>query len=191
MCNQVWTRFLDCQHKEYQNTFPCHVARRCRPDDDMLLAEPVFLPTAPPSIPPGMLNCQIRTATRPSRGFCLECRKKERAKKLSSSSSSSSSSASATTNPATTTPTKQMTTSGSSSSFYSSNSSTTHRVASPSPDPRALERVRQSFISVAAQQRSVSQSPAGAQEREQNQDRNQGRVTSYGWSTRPGTRTRE
>jgi hypothetical protein len=46
MCTEVYNIFGDteCRHKVYQNTFRCHVARRCHPDDDQLLKEPVFLP---------------------------------------------------------------------------------------------------------------------------------------------------
>ncbi|KAI1158306.1 hypothetical protein F5B18DRAFT_100043 [Nemania serpens] len=75
MCTEVYSLFgdTDCQHKEYQNTFPCHVARRCHPDDDQLLREPVFLPARPPNIPPGLLGCKVRKATRPTKGKCRNC----------------------------------------------------------------------------------------------------------------------
>lgn len=78
MCTEVYTIFSDpeCTHKEYQNTFPCHVVRRCNEDDDQLLREPVFLPTRPPNIPPGFLGCKVRKATRPVAGKCRACRKK-------------------------------------------------------------------------------------------------------------------
>ncbi|KAI0595787.1 hypothetical protein F4775DRAFT_342631 [Biscogniauxia sp. FL1348] len=188
MCTEVWSLFTGCHHKQYQNTCPCHIARRCHPNADMLLAEPVFLPAGPPAIPPGMFDCKKRVATRPSAGTCLQCQRKERANKLSSTSSASASASVSSSSSTRATPTAT----GSSSSFSSSNSSA-HRIASPSPDPRALERVRQSFIMVAAKQRSVSQSPAttAAAADTPDQDRNQGRATSYGWGARPGTRTRE
>ncbi|KAI1184720.1 hypothetical protein F5B17DRAFT_410979 [Nemania serpens] len=75
MCTEVYRLFSDpdCQHKEYQNTFPCHIVRRCHPDDDQLLKEPVFLPARPPNIPPGLLGCKVRKATRPMMGKCRGC----------------------------------------------------------------------------------------------------------------------
>ncbi|KAI1636761.1 hypothetical protein F4809DRAFT_607666 [Biscogniauxia mediterranea] len=115
MCTEVWTLFASCHHKQYQNTCLCHIARRCHPNADMVLGEPVFLPAGPPAIPPGMLDCKKRVATRPSAGACLQCQRKERANKLSSASASSSSSTRAT--PAVT---------DSSSSFSSSNSCKCH-----------------------------------------------------------------
>ncbi|KAI1112942.1 hypothetical protein F5Y14DRAFT_236198 [Nemania sp. NC0429] len=75
MCIEVYNLFgdADCRHKEYQNTFPCHVARRCHPGDDQLLREPVFLPARRPNVPPGLLGCKVRKATRPMTGKCRRC----------------------------------------------------------------------------------------------------------------------
>ncbi|GAW27129.1 hypothetical protein SAMD00023353_7300100 [Rosellinia necatrix] len=91
MCIEVYNLFGDasCRHKEYQNTFPCHIARRCRATDDQLLKEPIFLPARPPNLPPGLLGCQMRRATRPVTGKCRICHKKEsRAEKASGNESS-------------------------------------------------------------------------------------------------------
>ncbi|KAI1499442.1 hypothetical protein F5X99DRAFT_284525 [Biscogniauxia marginata] len=150
MCIEVWTRFADCRHKQYQNTFPCHIARRCQPGDDMLLGEPVFLPARPPRMPPGLLDCHVRVATRPCAGTCAECRKNKLRPKQEGALHSSSSSDAAL--PPTET----------SSSTVSSSS---RRVTSPSPDPQALERVRQSFIKITEEQRMVSGSSAGGRSR--------------------------
>ncbi|KAI3341681.1 hypothetical protein F4824DRAFT_449667 [Ustulina deusta] len=92
MCTEVYQLFGDirCQHKEYQNTFPCHVARRCRADDDQLLKEPVFLPAKPPNVPPGLLGCKVRKATRPVTGECRDCsRRRIQAAQGNNNSSSS------------------------------------------------------------------------------------------------------
>ncbi|KAI0802300.1 hypothetical protein GGR55DRAFT_666377 [Xylaria sp. FL0064] len=80
MCTEVYNLFGDpkCQHKEFQNTFPCHIARRCRADDDQLLNEPVFLPTKPPSVPPGLFGCKISKETRPIAGKCRDCSRRQR-----------------------------------------------------------------------------------------------------------------
>ncbi|RWA13645.1 hypothetical protein EKO27_g1477 [Xylaria grammica] len=79
MCTEVYNLFGDikCQHKEYQNTFPCHIARRCSADDDQPLKEPIFLPARPPNVPPGLLGCKVRRATRPVTGKCRDCRRRE------------------------------------------------------------------------------------------------------------------
>ncbi|KAI1300762.1 hypothetical protein F5Y03DRAFT_363463 [Xylaria venustula] len=80
MCTEIYNLFGDiqCQHREYQNTFPCHVARRCHAGDDHLLKEPVFLPAKPPIVPPGLLGCQVRRATRPVAGKCRECKRQRK-----------------------------------------------------------------------------------------------------------------
>ncbi|KAI0106973.1 hypothetical protein GGR51DRAFT_516972 [Nemania sp. FL0031] len=79
MCTEVYSLFsdTDCRHKEYQNTFPCHIARRCHPDDDQVLKEPIFLPARPPNVPPGLLGCMVRRATRPRTGKCRGCTRKQ------------------------------------------------------------------------------------------------------------------
>ncbi|KAI1428383.1 hypothetical protein F5Y12DRAFT_711019 [Xylaria sp. FL1777] len=79
MCTEVYNIFghIMCQHKEYQNTFPCHIARRCRADDDQLLKEPIFLPAKPPNIPPGLLGCKVRKAIRPVTGKCQDCSRQQ------------------------------------------------------------------------------------------------------------------
>ncbi|CAJ2510701.1 Uu.00g063260.m01.CDS01 [Anthostomella pinea] len=139
MCTEVWTRFLDsdCNHRQYQNTFACHIVRRCGPSDDQLLTEPVFLPAKPPKIPPGFLGCKLRVATKPEKGKCRECLKNElRAKRGIPATEATPPSTSS-----------------------SSDVSTTQYLASPpSPDSKALERVRNSFIKISEQQRGTPQS---------------------------------
>lgn len=75
MCNEIWNLFQACQCRVFQNTFPCHLARRCQPDDDLLLAEPIFLPAKEPKLPPGLLDCKQRKATRPVPGLCSRCKR--------------------------------------------------------------------------------------------------------------------
>ncbi|KAI1201612.1 hypothetical protein F5X97DRAFT_331325 [Nemania serpens] len=102
MCTEVYSLFgdTDCRHKEYQNTFPCHIARRCHPDDDQLLREPVFLPARPPKLPPGLLGCKVRKATRPTMGKCRGCSSQRPHAGQGSSSSSNSNMITATLRPA-------------------------------------------------------------------------------------------
>ncbi|KAI3317609.1 hypothetical protein HD806DRAFT_550386 [Xylariaceae sp. AK1471] len=91
MCTEVYNLFSDseCKHKKYQNTFPCHVVRRCNPDDDQLLEKPVFLPAKRPKVPPGLFGCNVRKATRPVAGKCRDCNKQQlQAQQVSNSASS-------------------------------------------------------------------------------------------------------
>lgn len=60
MYNNFYWRFQDCGHRTLQNTFHCHIARRCSPDDDMLVVEAVFLPQQP-RILVGLLDCKQNT----------------------------------------------------------------------------------------------------------------------------------
>ncbi|KAI1851615.1 hypothetical protein JX266_003077 [Neoarthrinium moseri] len=76
MCNNIYTHFEECNHRYFQNTSHCHVARRCKPADDMLLESPVFLPQLP-KIPPGLLDCKQRTLIAPKKGRCPNCEKAE------------------------------------------------------------------------------------------------------------------
>ncbi|KAI0426994.1 hypothetical protein F5Y09DRAFT_46146 [Xylaria sp. FL1042] len=80
MCTEVYSIFGDpeCQHQEYQNTFPCHIVRRCRADDDQLLKEPVFLPAKLPNVPPGLLGCKMIRAMRPVAGNCRDCGRRQK-----------------------------------------------------------------------------------------------------------------
>ncbi|KAI1412448.1 hypothetical protein F5Y13DRAFT_47406 [Hypoxylon sp. FL1857] len=90
MCIEIWNTFQLCNHKVYQNTFPCHVARRCAPDEDLLLERSKFLPDKPPKIPPGLLECKLRVATRPKNSKCQECIREERRAKMAGNENRSS-----------------------------------------------------------------------------------------------------
>lgn len=94
MCNNIYWRFRECGHRELQNTFPCHIARRCQPGEDMLLARgPVNLPILP-RIPIGLLDCRQRTLIKGRAGWCPDCQSareweaREQARRLAGSSSS-------------------------------------------------------------------------------------------------------
>ncbi|KAI1278657.1 hypothetical protein F5Y07DRAFT_360658 [Xylaria sp. FL0933] len=134
MCTEVYNLFGDpkCQHKEFQNTFPCHIARRCRADDDQLLNEPVFVPTKPPSVPPGLFGCKVSKATRPITGKCRDCSRQQRKS----------------------TPTKTVngsnypTTPPSTTSSVKSIGSAASRFLSPPLDSRALAHVHDSFLEI-------------------------------------------
>ncbi|KAI0145295.1 hypothetical protein GGR57DRAFT_480814 [Xylariaceae sp. FL1272] len=142
MCTEVYMSFDDpsCSHKQYQNTFPCHIVRRCHPSDDQLLREPVFLPQPPPNIPPGFLGCKMLRATRPVKGKCLECRRaeyqatKQRQDGLLATSLSS--------NPPT-------------------SSHLGQRFITPSPDNRVRDRMQDSLLQVAMEQRGTPASSVG------------------------------
>ncbi|KAI2467650.1 hypothetical protein F4781DRAFT_401204 [Annulohypoxylon bovei var. microspora] len=82
MCVEVWNVFQRCNHRVYQSTFHCHIARRCGPKDDLTLQRTKFLPDKAPKLPPGILNCKIKTATRPLNSNCPECAKNERTAKV-------------------------------------------------------------------------------------------------------------
>ncbi|KAI1260852.1 hypothetical protein F5Y18DRAFT_243802 [Xylariaceae sp. FL1019] len=143
MCTEVYMCFDDpcCSHREYQNTFPCHIVRRCHPTDDQLLREPVFLPQPPPRMPPGFKGCKMRRASRPVKGKCRECRRaeyqamKQRQDGLLATSVSSS-------NPST-------------SSYLG------QRFITPSPDNRARDRIQDSLFQVAKEQRGTPVSSVG------------------------------
>ncbi|KAI0518562.1 hypothetical protein F5B22DRAFT_599712 [Xylaria bambusicola] len=137
MCTEVYNLFGDtsCQHKEYQNTFPCHVAKRCGAgDDQLLLKETVFLPTRPPNVPPGLLGCKVRKATRPVAGKCRDC---TRGRTQAADGSTSNS-----------------LTMRSSTPVSSTNSvkSTARRLFTPTPSSRALAQMRDSFLQVSRAQ---------------------------------------
>ncbi|ORY64248.1 uncharacterized protein BCR38DRAFT_409631 [Pseudomassariella vexata] len=95
MCTEVQTLHHECQHRQYQNTYHCHIARRCDEKDEMILIQPTLLPTPPSKIPPGLLSCKRRVATRPTQGLCLECKRKRLAGIPVSIASSSSASGNA------------------------------------------------------------------------------------------------
>ncbi|KAI1471999.1 uncharacterized protein F4812DRAFT_416322 [Daldinia caldariorum] len=78
MCIEIWNTFRGCSHRVYQNTSPCHVARRCDPKDDMLLDKTKFLPDKQFKLPPGMLECKHRLALRPKDTSCPECAREQR-----------------------------------------------------------------------------------------------------------------
>ncbi|KAI0876352.1 hypothetical protein GGS24DRAFT_238251 [Hypoxylon argillaceum] len=144
MCTEVYNIFSDieCRHKEYQNTFPCHVARRCHPDDDQLLKEPIFLPARPPNVPPGLFGCKVRRATRPIMGKCRSCSKKGPRPSQGNI-----------TNIVETTPS-----STSRISLAGSAKSTASGFTTPSPDRRILlERVPESSLEVSGEQRTTPQ----------------------------------
>ncbi|KAI2611389.1 uncharacterized protein GGS25DRAFT_519696 [Hypoxylon fragiforme] len=73
MCVEVWNIFQQCNHKLYQNTYLCHVAKRRPPNADNTMIETKFLPDREPKIPPGMFGCKLREATRPKSTPCPEC----------------------------------------------------------------------------------------------------------------------
>ncbi|OTA88085.1 hypothetical protein M434DRAFT_15139 [Hypoxylon sp. CO27-5] len=131
MCIEIWNSFQLCNHRVYQNTFPCHIARRCSPEDDLLLERPKFVPDKPPKIPPGLLECKLRVATRPKNSRCPECIRAEQKAKMAGS--------------------------GTASSPADLNASTLldQTADSPSPDKEAAKRVRDSLI-LLEQQRIVS-----------------------------------
>ncbi|KAI0965976.1 hypothetical protein F4678DRAFT_466940 [Xylaria arbuscula] len=141
MCTEIYNLFGDiqCQHKEYQNTFPCHVARRCHVGDDHLLNEPVFLPAKPPSVPPGLLGCKVRRATRPVAGTCRDC---NRRRKLAAQGNGNHSK------------TSSMTPSSTSASVNSLESIPSIFVTPPL-NPRALAQVQESFLEVSKEQQST------------------------------------
>ncbi|RYC57552.1 hypothetical protein CHU98_g8657 [Xylaria longipes] len=70
MCIEVYNQFADgeCQHKEYQNTFRCRLAR-----GDQVLEEGVY---RPPNAPSGPSGCTVRKAIRPTTGKCRRCRRR-------------------------------------------------------------------------------------------------------------------
>ncbi|KAI1381406.1 hypothetical protein F4677DRAFT_440621 [Hypoxylon crocopeplum] len=92
MCVEVWNSYQGCGHKTYQNTAPCQVARRGEPDSDYVLKRTKFLPDKPPKIPPGLLNCKLRIATRPKNSGCPVCARKARQGKEASGSNTADSS---------------------------------------------------------------------------------------------------
>ncbi|KAI1404086.1 hypothetical protein F4819DRAFT_448605 [Hypoxylon fuscum] len=96
MCTEVLNSFRGCDHKVYQNTHLCRIARRLAPGEEALLDKPKFLPDKPPKLPPGMLQCKIRKATRPLDSGCPECKKAEirKARAVSNGATRSSSLAS-------------------------------------------------------------------------------------------------
>ncbi|KAI2617398.1 hypothetical protein GGR54DRAFT_607613 [Hypoxylon sp. NC1633] len=78
MCIQIYQSFRGCKHKVYQNTFSCRVVQRVASDGDIVLDKTKFLPDKPPRIPPGMLQCKLRKATRPTDTACPQCAKDRR-----------------------------------------------------------------------------------------------------------------
>ncbi|KAI0385312.1 hypothetical protein F5Y04DRAFT_276644 [Hypomontagnella monticulosa] len=124
MCVEVYDKYQQCGHKVYQNTAPCQVAARCSSNDDLLLTHTKFLPDRQARVPPGMLGCKMRKAIRPKHGNCPDCVRKERAAGAGDSKSASSSSSGSRDTP---TPKDR-------------------RLASLSPDAKAVERVRDSLI---------------------------------------------
>ncbi|KAI1076501.1 hypothetical protein F5B20DRAFT_584163 [Whalleya microplaca] len=138
MCIEVWIRYreADCDHRQYQNTFLCHIARRSQPDDDLVMEHTVHLPEKLPKIPPGLLDCKRRIATKPIDGRCPECLKKARK--------------------ANTAGTEGMPLSVSNASMVSNVSmvsSVLGNSAAPSAGEKAVEQVRNSLIKVAEKQR--------------------------------------
>ncbi|KAI0843745.1 hypothetical protein F5Y06DRAFT_10304 [Hypoxylon sp. FL0890] len=99
MCIEIWNAFQHCNHRVYQSTFPCHVARRCAREDDLLLEKPKFLPDDPPKIPPGLLECKHRVATRPKGSKCTECMRQERKAKVAGNATASPADLDASTSP--------------------------------------------------------------------------------------------
>ncbi|KAI1104453.1 hypothetical protein F4804DRAFT_191555 [Jackrogersella minutella] len=87
MCVEVWNVFQRCNHRVYQNTCLCHVARRTAPEDNLLLEQTKFLPDKLPKTFPGLLQCKLKVATRPKDSTCPDCVKKERRDKASGSQS--------------------------------------------------------------------------------------------------------
>ncbi|KAI1178167.1 hypothetical protein F4777DRAFT_595253 [Nemania sp. FL0916] len=140
MCTEVYNHYgdVDCRHKEYQNTFPCNIARRSHPDSDQLLKEPVFLPTTRPNVPPGLLGCKMRRATRPTAGKCRNC-----SKKLSLATKDRNTNTTNSTNTAQPSESKSSPQPGQSAA---------PGTVTPSPDHRALAQVRRSFLQVAEKQ---------------------------------------
>ncbi|KAL7624467.1 hypothetical protein AAE478_006032 [Parahypoxylon ruwenzoriense] len=123
MCVEIWTIFRDpnCHHRIYQNTFPCHVARRCSGGDDLILEKSKFLPDKQTKIPPGFLQCRRKIATKPKDTRCPECAKEEHRVKAGGSE-------------------------GTASADLSSSVSSVQRITSPSPDGKASEKIRHSLM---------------------------------------------
>ncbi|KAI1649497.1 uncharacterized protein F4817DRAFT_313640 [Daldinia loculata] len=124
MCIEIWNTFRGCNHRLYQNTSPCHVARRCGPKDDMVLDKTKFLPDKQPKLPPGMLQCQRRVALRPKDTPCPECARVQWRATAANGKATTTSLAGGT----------------------PSSSLEEQRLASPSPDEKAAERVRDSLM---------------------------------------------
>ncbi|KAI0137198.1 hypothetical protein BJ170DRAFT_711292 [Xylariales sp. AK1849] len=136
MCNEVHMRFQECRHRCYQNTYLCHVARRCSETEDMLLDEAQFLPTRPSKIPPGLLSCKTNVATRPVPGYCPECRgAKAMQQAAGTATPPSSSSSSKTTVGGADKPTQSLTDSGRFGEIPAS---------TPSPDVEVVRKVSSS-----------------------------------------------
>ncbi|KAI0015627.1 hypothetical protein F4780DRAFT_64253 [Xylariomycetidae sp. FL0641] len=136
MCTDVWTLFTDpsCNHTQYQNTFECHIVRRCSATDDMLLSETKFLPDQRGRVPLGMMDCKLRKATRPQSGKCRECVKKEWQAKQGMSVI------------------KETSESTADESF-----SSMQNLINPSPDGAAVARMRNSLIEVTQKQQGTPQ----------------------------------
>ncbi|KAI1449410.1 hypothetical protein F5Y02DRAFT_413920 [Annulohypoxylon stygium] len=140
MCVEVWNTFQRCDHRVYQNTFACNVARQCAPGDDLLLKRTKFLPdTTPSGVPPSASSCnKIKQATRPLSTKCPICAGEERIARMEAAARAT---AEASTMTATTTassassPPAEATTSASSGDLGTS----------PSPGGEGIQRVRESL----------------------------------------------
>lgn len=74
MCIEIRTYYQACGHYRYQNTHHCHIVQRCTPYDvKMTMERTLDLPARPSHIPPGMLDCKMRRATRPVDVMCGDC----------------------------------------------------------------------------------------------------------------------
>ncbi|KAI1388423.1 uncharacterized protein F4822DRAFT_429050 [Hypoxylon trugodes] len=118
MCVEVWNIYRGCNHKTYQNTALCPVAKRCPPEADMTLDKTKFLPDNQPKIPPGLLQCKLKTATKPVASECPKCARQKQAARDGATSRSGS---------------NQSTLRG-------------QRLGSPSPEGEGVKRLRDSLI---------------------------------------------
>ncbi|KAM0815027.1 hypothetical protein AB5N19_00820 [Seiridium cardinale] len=74
MCNHIYLRYMDCDHSIFQNTFPCHIVQGCEPKQEAPLEKAVFLPQRP-RIPGKPMVCKQKTLVRGETGICTPCEK--------------------------------------------------------------------------------------------------------------------
>ncbi|KAI1210518.1 uncharacterized protein F4807DRAFT_50823 [Annulohypoxylon truncatum] len=159
MCVEVWNTFQRCNHRVYQNTFPCSIVRQCAPDDDLSLKRTKFLPDKTLQLPPGPPECKTKMATRPLSTKCPVCAREERMAKAAAATTNSTNTTTTTTSTTatstTSTPPVEPKSSapsgkrvwwrmGSRSSSYS-HKNTGQPATSPSPGGEGIERVRDSL----------------------------------------------
>ncbi|KAI0394578.1 hypothetical protein F5Y17DRAFT_246708 [Xylariaceae sp. FL0594] len=167
MCTEIYQVFQDpdCKHEEFQNSFRCPAMKEADPEGER--SEPYIVPVKPPKIQPGTIpSCQRRKATKPMKGKCRRCRRKELL--LSSPKD------------------KKQDRSVSRSSPASGRSSDISRMpsfddGSPLPDPRAWDKVQESFLEVTKKQRDPSSGSTANWRRERINTQHQ--LIEPGWIT--------